>query len=692
MATTNIAKPYYDSSSKKMLWMTDDTVNSNTFYNLTDDSPVLKRAIGKNCWINNAQPDVGYGSMGTALVIKEIPNFTREDYLYVSPAMLFHDRSFQNFSISKVNGCSTTTGSYPHLNDITATNANGLTGGYPVYFYHPTPMQAKHKYLILASVNIEQMYVNDLYTKYAGANAGPSELIDQLDISTGGRYVVTGSVMRSLTTSSHDLYPCRMCGPDKRVYNMSLRWIVVYDLTALGLEDRVNTVSEGISVFGVPTEEDSFMGTPYCMKTSHDFSTPTEIYVPDTFTVSNIDIYDRYWKEYIADLYSVDTRVLSAEIQLENIHDSFKTFYWYNNALWVLSSITDWNPETKICKATLLKVNDKGNYTEYMDISPIMFNAPYGGTELTLNFKKSGKVTAVAWASNDTWIHDLNNEQSGQFSEDSCTFVIDANTGSVSRTGTITFNWNGKTYVYTITQDGLFIANAVVIGGTCNYTLSTTTFSPGADIILTMTPGTHEHIISVYANKEDVTNSIQNNSLSYTAKNENVTFYINVDHDPVYDIDFENKNPNGGRTIITPEEFVFEGDTVVINFLPNPHYHVSIFTINGVSHIDEIVDNRYVIENVHSRLNIVVGYAEDPMFDINIINMDPALGSVSAISTEGRRDRVYLHENVVVTFSPIGGNVVGTFTINGVEKANEISDNQYTIRDITENKNIIVDF
>ena len=369
------------------------------------------------------------------------------------------------------------------------------------------------------------------------------------------------------------------------------------------------------------------MGTPYRMITSHDFSTPTEIYIPNTFTSTDIDIYDRYWKNYIADLYSVNTRVLSVEIYLEDIHDSFKKFYWYNNAVWALSSITDWNPETKICKATLLKVNNKGDYTDYMDITPAVFNAPYGGTELTLNFKKSGDVTAVDWTSNNAWIHDLNGEGSGQFSEDSCTFVIDANTGTSPRTGTITFNWNGKTYVYTITQDGLFVANAVVIGGTCNYTLSTTTFSPG-----------------------------------------------------------------DGRVIITPEGSVFQGDSVVINFLPKDHYHVSLFTINGVSHIDEIVDSRYVIENVHSRLNIVVGYAEDPMFDINIINMDPALGSVSAISTEGRRDRVYLHENVVVTFSTIGRNVVGTFTINGVDYVNEISNNQYTISDVTENKNIIVDF
>ena len=692
MTTTKIAKPYYDNSSKKMLWITDDTVNSNTFYNLTDDSPVLKRAIGKNCWINNVQPDVSIGPRGTALVIKEIPNFTREDYSYLSPSYLFRDRDFQSFLIEKVNGCTTTTGSYPHLNDITATNANGSTGGVPVFFYHPTTMQANHKYLILASVNIEQTSISDLHTKYAGADAAPGELIDHLDIATGGHYVVTGSIMRSLTSSSHNLFPCKMCGPDVRTYNMSVRWFVIYDLTLLGLEDRVNTVKEGISVFGVPTEEDSFMGTPYRMITSHDFSTPTEIYIPNTFTTPGRDIYDRYWKEYIADLYSVNTRVLSAEIYLENIHDSFKKFYWYNNALWCLSSITDWNPETKICKATLLKVNDKGDYTDYMDVTPAMFNAPYGGTELTLNFKKNGSATAVTWASNNAWIHNSNNEQSGYFYEDSCTFVIDANTGTAPRTGTITFNWNGKTYVYTITQDGIFVVNVVVIGGTCDYTLSTTTFSPGDEITLTMTPGAHEHIISVYANKEDVTNYIQNNSLLYTAKDENVTFYINVDHDPVYDIDIENKNPDDGTVIITPESPVFQGDTAVVNFNPKPHRHVNAFTINGVSRIDEIVDNRYVIENVHSRLNIVVGYAEDPMFDINIINMDPALGSVSAISTEGRRDRVYLHENVVVTFSSIGRNVVTTFTINGVEYVNEISNNQYIIRDVTENKNIIVDF
>ena len=350
------------------------------------------------------------------------------------------------------------------------------------------------------------------------------------------------------------------------------------------------------------------------MITSHDFSTPTEIYVPDTFTVSNIDIYDRYWKEYIADLYSVDTRVMTAEIQLEDIHDSFKTFYWYNNALWCLSSITDWNPETKICKATLLKVNDKGDYTEYMDITPAMFNAPYDGTEITLNFKKNGSTTSVAWTSNNTWIHDPNNKQSGQFSGDSCTFVIDANTETASRTGTITFKWNGKSYIYTMTQDVLFTANVVVIGGTCDYTLSTTTFSPGTDIILTFSPGLHQHLVSIRCNKEDVTNSIQNNSLSYTAKNENVIFYITVEADPVIGVDVVVNNRAGGYPFLKDKEGnyivdqTFEGEDIQIDFRTNEHFRVSEFIVNSVDLTNQIVNDKYTITNVSGNQSIRITY------------------------------------------------------------------------------------
>ena len=475
-------------------------------------------------------------------------------------------------------------------------------------------MQVNHKYLILASVNIEQTTINDLYTKYAGADAASGELIDHLDIAASGRYVVTGSVMRSLTSSSHNLFPCKMCGPDVRTYNMTVRWFIVYDLTLLGLEDRVNTVSEGISLFGVPTEEDSFMGTPYSMITSHDFSTPTEIYIPNTYTVPGRDIYDRYWKEYIADLYSVDTRVLTAEIFLKDIRDSFKTFYWYNNALWVLSSITDWNPETKICKATLLKVNNKGDYTDYMDITPAKFNAPHDGTEITLNFKKNGPATAIAWTSKDAWIHNSNNEQSGQFSEDSYTFVIDANTGTAPRTGTITFNWNGKRYLYTITQDGLFTAKVVVIGGTCDYTLSTTTFSPGDEITLTFSPGLHQHLVSLRCNKEDVTNSIQNNSLSYTAKNENIIFYITVEADPVIGVDVVVNNRAGGYPFLKDKEGnyivdqTFEGEDIQIDFRTNEHFKVSEFIVNGVDLTNQIVNDKYTITNVSGNQFIRITY------------------------------------------------------------------------------------
>lgn len=697
MTTANVAQPNYDYSSQRLFWTTNSSVNPNTYWNVTDDSWTLKQAIGKNCWINNIQPGFGYGSTSPATVVKSIPNFTREDYTFGDTATFLFDRNFQQLSIQDVNGCQTSVATNFYLQ---SKNNNGLGGDYPVYFYHPQYLMEGHKYLILASVNMNSGRAYNLYTKYAGADDVPGELIAHMDLQDiEGRYQVTGSIMKALTSSNHNLYPFKMCSPNKQTFTMYTRWFAVYDLTMLGLADRINTVEEGIAVMGVPTEERSFMGSPYRMTTSHDFSTPTEIYVPNTFAMLGRDIYNLYWRDYIADIYSINTRVLTAEIYLADIHDSFKKFYWYNNALWCLSSISDWNPETKICKAKLLKINDKGNYTNYLEIVPSVFNAPLEGTELTLTFIKKGSSTGIMWDSNNEWIHNQNGDRTGSFYDDTYTFVIDANENGSKREGSITFTWNGRNYIYNITQDGLFEANVVVIGGTCEYTLSASTFSAGETLWLEVTPNEHEHVVNIYANKEWISGEFDETTrVGYTTKDENVTFYITMDHDPVYDIDIDIEDPDDGDVTIEGPDGepivgpVFEGEDIYIRFNPKPHYHVSVFTVDGVDHLNDIVDNLYIIRNVTSRPNIVVDYAEDPMFNITSINMSPELGSISVISTEGRKDRVYLHEDVVIMFSTTGRNVIGTFTINGVNHLSGISANRYIIRDVDEDKNIIVDF
>lgn len=101
----------------------------------------------------------------------------------------------------------------------------------------------------------------------------------------------------------------------------------------------------------------------WSISATEDFGAPRELYVPSTVLGSSIGIYDRFWDRYIADVYSVNTRVMTAYCYIDNISGVFREFYLYDNALWILSKVEDWNIETHYCKATFIKVNDKDNYT-----------------------------------------------------------------------------------------------------------------------------------------------------------------------------------------------------------------------------------------------------------------------------------------------------------------------------------------
>ena len=48
---------------------------------------------------------------------------------------------------------------------------------------------------------------------------------------------------------------------------------------------------------------------------------------------------------------------------LDNIDGVFREFYHYDNALWILSKVEDWDMDTHLAKATFIKVNNKTNYT-----------------------------------------------------------------------------------------------------------------------------------------------------------------------------------------------------------------------------------------------------------------------------------------------------------------------------------------
>ena len=133
-----------------------------------------------------------------------------------------------------------------------------------------------------------------------------------------------------------------------------------------------------------------------------DFGYTKELYVPYyRFDVNRTPtVYENFWRSYIRDLYSVDTRVVECNVNLNenNVYDFMKKFYWWDNSIWVCTLVSDYDMALeKSTKCSFTKVNDMAAYLEMPTFNDDFFNfyrsdcghnIPASGTpeELTFTF------------------------------------------------------------------------------------------------------------------------------------------------------------------------------------------------------------------------------------------------------------------------------------------------------------------
>jgi hypothetical protein len=326
-------------------------------YLLSDDDGATKEIIGKNAYYDNPQPDQGYGGSYIE-VVQELPMFTRAQYTldYDSdhmPVCIY--KSFGTYTYGTQNATYTTSN-----NDYFESTVSSPSGNRDyVYININGLIKTNHKYFIASIVSSESDSYEIKLDGYDYPDIIGSTVIDHIgyDNSTSNR-IVAASVVNSGSDgiSLYQLAPLS-------VKDHSASWrtygIFVYDLTELGLGDYITSASQGISYFGLGAYR---YGYDFTLDDTLDFGVSREIYVPACIVTPNLGIYNKYWNHYISDVYSINTRVMECYCYLDNIDTVFKEFYYYDNCLWILSKITDWSMETKMCKAVFIKVNQKSNY------------------------------------------------------------------------------------------------------------------------------------------------------------------------------------------------------------------------------------------------------------------------------------------------------------------------------------------
>ena len=99
---------------------------------------------------------------------------------------------------------------------------------------------------------------------------------------------------------------------------------------------------------------------------SLDFGTAQELFIPKYNLTEEANIYNNFWKTYLEDLYDVNTKILTVYVRLKEKagYDLLRQFYWFENAIWRINKITDWNIGMEdTTKVEFVKVQDLSDYT-----------------------------------------------------------------------------------------------------------------------------------------------------------------------------------------------------------------------------------------------------------------------------------------------------------------------------------------
>lgn len=124
---------------------------------------------------------------------------------------------------------------------------------------------------------------------------------------------------------------------------------------------------------------------------SLDFGTAQELYVPSYNITDTTNIYNYFWRSYLTDMFDVNTKQMTCYVKINGKPgiDWLRRFYWFDNSIWVVNKISDYNiTSNDTTKIEFIKVQDINNYTSIsqgaqktIELSANTYNVPStGGT------------------------------------------------------------------------------------------------------------------------------------------------------------------------------------------------------------------------------------------------------------------------------------------------------------------------
>lgn len=173
-------------------------------------------------------------------------------------------------------------------------------------------------------------------------------------------YMLTDDLPILLTLNNDNNCYLNAYYDDTKHYNADTYWKL---RTQNGITDEYGTTGKiGIWTFMLPIMNNNISGMGNYAQ-SYYFKEPNPKFEQNDFD-SNACIFERYWSDYINDVFDKNTKVIECYVFLDEMPvDALRKFYLINNSLWAIQEITDYNYKSKEpTKVTLIRVKNKYNY------------------------------------------------------------------------------------------------------------------------------------------------------------------------------------------------------------------------------------------------------------------------------------------------------------------------------------------
>lgn len=218
---------------------------------------------------------------------------------------------------------------------------------------------------------------------------------------------------------------------------------------------------------------------------SLDFGKPDEIYIPNAYYRDGSTLYEEFWKSYISDLYSKDSRVVRTKMLIRETPtvDWLRRFYSFDGAIWRMLSINDYNVgQEKLTEVEFVKVQDVENYTNNvinenptvtLTLSSYSIGASGGTVQYTVTISDGG-----SWYL-DYWDDGTTVSASSGIGDYTGTWTIPGNTGGQQVQRTLIAMADNSSSRATLTQQGYSLSvlgpleqgNVPAEGGTRTFTI-----------------------------------------------------------------------------------------------------------------------------------------------------------------------------------------------------------------------------